>query len=194
MDHAILARHGESVFSVRALVNGDTAVAGPLTPAGEEEARRLGEAIAADAIELCVTSEFERTRQTADVALAGRDIPRLVIPELNDPRYGSFEGGALEDYRAWAHAHASDDAPPGGGESRRTIVERYARGFRIVVERPEETVLVVAHSLPIAYVLAGGVPGAIVPLVELATPYRFTGEELEGAVEALESWLAAPTW
>ncbi len=71
---------------------------------------------------------------------------------------------------------------------------RYARGFRMVVERPEETVLVVAHSLPIAYVLAGGVPGAIVPLVGLATPYRFTADELGTAVDALETWLAAPTW
>ena len=194
MEHAILARHGESVFSARALVNGDTAVAGPLTPDGEEEARRLGEAIAADRIDLCVTSEFERTLQTADLALAGRDIPRLVVPELNDPRYGSFEGGALAEYRAWAHANGSGEAPPGGGESRRAIVERYARGFRIVVGRPEETVLVVAHSLPIAYVLARGVPSAIVPLVELATPYRFTADELASAVEALESWLAAPTW
>lgn len=194
MEHAILARHGESVFSARALVNGDTAVAGPLTPDGVEEARRLGEAIASDSIDICVTSEFERTRETADVALAGRDVPRLVVPELNDPRYGSFEGGALADYRAWAHAHASGEAPPGGGESRQAIVERYARGFRKVVEREEETVLVVAHSLPIAYVLAGGVPGAIVPLVELATPYRFTADELGAAVEALETWLAGPTW
>jgi len=194
VEQAILARHGESVFSARALVNGDLAVAGPLTPDGEEEARRLGEAIAADPIDLCVTSEFERTRQTADLALAGRDIPRLAVPELNDPLYGRFEGGALADYRTWAHANASGVAPPGGGESRRAIVARYARGFRIVVERPEETVLVVAHSLPIAYVLAGGVPGPIVPLVEHATAYRFTAEELLGAVEALESWLAAPTW
>ena len=54
--------------------------------------------------------------------------------------------------------------------------------------------LVVIHSLPIAYVLARGVPSAIVPLVELATPYRFTADELTGAVEALESWLASPTW
>ena len=87
MDSVILARHGESVFSARHLVNGDAAVAGPLTERGEEEARELGRAIAADRIELCVTSEFERTQQTANVALEGRDVPRLVVAELNDPRY-----------------------------------------------------------------------------------------------------------
>ena len=67
----ILARHGESVFSERQLVNGDVAVPGPLTARGEEEARALGRAIADDPIDLCVTTEFERTRQTADLALDG---------------------------------------------------------------------------------------------------------------------------
>jgi broad specificity phosphatase PhoE len=191
---AILARHGESAFSARALVNGDTAVACPLTPVGEDEARRLGVALADDSIDLCVTSEFERTRQTADLALADREVPRLVVSELNDPLYGTFEGGPLRDYRAWAHSHGSAEAPPGGGESRRELVARYARGFRLVVERPEATVLVVAHSLPIGYVLAGGVPGRIVPLVEHATAYPAPAKQLRAVVEALEAWVAAPTW
>lgn len=193
MELAILARHGESEFSARALVNGDVAVACPLTERGEEEARALGAALAGDEIDLCVTSEFERTRQTADLALAGRDVPRLVLADLNDPLYGSFEGGALAEYRAWAHAHGSGEAPE-GGESRRAIVERYARGFKAVLERPVRTVLVVGHSLPIAYVLAGGVPGAVVPLVEHATAYRLGADELAGAVEQLDAWVAAPTW
>jgi broad specificity phosphatase PhoE len=166
-------------------------VSGPLTPRGEEEARHLGEALAGERIDLCVTSELERTRQTGDLALAGRDVPRLVLAELNDPRYGGFEGGPLEDYRAWAHAHGSGDAPT-GGESRRELVERYARGYRIVLERPEETVLVVAHSLPIAYML--GEPLPRMPMVELAVAHRLSADELRSAVERLEAWLAAPTW
>ena len=112
MELAILARHGESAFSAQALVNGDAAIAGPLTSVGEEEARLLGDAISGDSIDLCVTSEFERTRQTADLALAGRDVPRLVVPELNDPLYGEFEGGSLADYRGWAHSHGSGEPPP----------------------------------------------------------------------------------
>jgi alpha-ribazole phosphatase len=197
VDSVILARHGESVFSERLLMNGEVAVPGPLTAKGEEEARSLGGEIADDAVDLCITTEFERTRQTADVALAGRDIPRLVVPELNDPRYGQFEGGSLEDYRSWAAANTSGDPPPGGGESRRHIVERYARGFRLVLARAEQCILVVAHSLPIAYVLAaldGTPPGRRVPLVEHAHPYTLAAAELERAVTLLEDWCAAPTW
>jgi broad specificity phosphatase PhoE len=197
MDSVILARHGESVFSERLLVNGEVGVPGPLTEKGEEEARGLGREIADAAIDLCVTTEFERTRQTAQVALAGRDVPRLVVPELNDPRYGRFEGGALEDYRSWAAAAASSDPVPGGGESRRHIVERYARGFRLVLARAEACILVVAHSLPIAYVLAardGATPGRRVPLVEHAHPYTLAAGELQRAVALLEGWCVEPTW
>jgi broad specificity phosphatase PhoE len=197
MDSVILARHGESVFSARQLVNGDVAVRGPLTERGEDEARGLGRAIADDSVDLCVTSEFERTRQTADVALDGRDVPRLVVPELNDPRYGRFEGGGLEEYRSWASAATSRDEVPGGGENRWNILDRYVRGFRQVLARAEESVLVVIHSLPIAYVLAahdGDLPAQRVPLVAHAHPYRFTHAELDAAVTLLEEWCAAPTW
>ena len=197
MEAVILARHGESIFSARQLVNGEVGVAGPLTQRGEDEARSLGRAIAADPVDLCATSEFERTRQTADLALAGRDVPRLVVPELNDPRYGRFEGGALEEYRSWASGAASRDDVPGGGESRWSIVDRYTRGFRRILERAEQTVLVVIHSLPIAYVLAArsrAVPAPRVPLVEHAHPYRFPTADLEAAVALLEEWCAAPTW
>ncbi len=197
MEAVILARHGESVFSERLLVNGKSAVAGPLTPRGMEEAEELGRALAEDAIDLCVTTEFERTRQTADLALAGRDIPRLVVPELNDPLYGDYEGGALEDYRTWADGAASSDAAPGGGEARRHIVERYVRGLGLVLSRAEARALVVAHSLPIGYVLAaldGAAPARRVPLVRHAHPYRLAAEELEGAVAVLENWCASPTW
>lgn len=194
MEIAILARHGESEFSARSLVNGDVAVSCPLTPRGEAEARRLGEALAGEPVDLCVVSELERTRLTADVALAGREVPRLVVPELNDPRYGVFEGGPLDEYRTWARSHGSSELPPGGGESRRGIVERYARGFRRVLERPEPTVLAVIHSLPIAYVLSGGTPSRLVPVVEHAVAHRLSSAELQEAVERLEAWVAAPSW
>ena len=197
MERLILARHGESVFSARLLVNGDLAVPGPLTPRGREEAEALGRALEREPIDLCATSEFERTRETADVALAGRDIPRLVVAELNDPLYGSSDGGALEDYRGWAASVGSDAAAPGGGESRHGIVARYTRGFRVLRERDEPAVLAVVHSLPIAYLLAarqGDPPGRRVPLVEHAHPYPFAAGDLDRTLEVLGSWLEAPTW
>jgi broad specificity phosphatase PhoE len=197
MERAILARHGESVFSVRGVLNGDLTVAGGLTRAGVRQARRLGEQVRGEPIGLCVTSELERARVTADEALRGRDVPRLVLPDLNDPLYGRFEGARLDEFRDWASTAPSSEAPGPGGESRRAIVARYARAYRLLLGRVEETILVVAHSLPIAYALGakdGVEPASRVPLADYATPYPFDAAELERAVDLLERWLAAPSW
>jgi phosphoserine phosphatase len=189
---AILVRHAESEFSVRAAVSSDPGIACPLTEAGAEQARELGRRLAPEPVDVCFVTELERTRQTAELALDGRPVPIVVVPELNDPRAGSFEGGTLEDFRAWAWAHGSADEPPGGGESRLAVARRLALGYRRVLERPEPTVLVVGHALPMAYLLGGPTPR--IDLLEYARPYRLGRDELDAAVERLEAWAAAPTW
>ena len=197
MRTAILARHGESEMNTQDALNGSVDAAIRLTPAGEEQARRLGEELAAGRIGLCVTSTLARTRQTAELALAGRDVPTEAWPELNDPRYGAFEGGPFQAYRDWAWAHGSADEPPGGGESRHSIVTRYAAAFRRLLERPEDVVLVVAHSLPLASVLGavdGADPARRMQLIDYATAHRLDAAALGTAVARLEAWCAAPTW
>ena len=197
MERAILVRHGESELSARGAVSGDPRVAVPLTPEGERQARRLAGRLANERIDLCVVTQFERTRRTAELALDGRRVAIEVWPDLDDPRAGEFEGGPLDSYREWAWAHGSQDEPPGGGESRLAVVTRYARGFRRLLERPEATILAVLHSLPLAYALGavrGEAPLPRVDLVEYAQPHRLSATDLRRAVERLEQWCAAPTW
>ena len=197
MDEVILARHGESEFSVVGTVNGDPTVAGPLTATGEEQARRLGERLAEVDIDLCATSEFERAQRTADLALAGRDVPRLVVPELNDVRFGDFEGGTLADYRTWAAANEPTTEAPGGGESRAATVTRYVRAYRTILARPERTVLVVAHGLPIRYILNAleeTAPAPLVEQVDYAEPYVLDRPQFERATDLLDRWATRPAW
>jgi broad specificity phosphatase PhoE len=194
---AILARHGESEYSAYGRLNGDIAVPVALTQRGIREASALGEALEQDPLDLCVTSEFQRARETADIALEGRDVPRRVDPRLNDPLIGRYEGTGIEEYRAWASSSPSSAAPEPDGESRLAIVQRYAAAFRDLLARPEKTILVVCHSLPVSYALGareGTPPGARVPLAEHAKPYPFTAAELEAATALLEQWAASPTW
>jgi broad specificity phosphatase PhoE len=197
MERALLVRHGESVFGERGLATAEVDVRCPLSERGAAQARALAEDISGEDIDLCVTSELERTRQTADIALAQRPVRRIVLAELNDPLYGSYEGGPIDAYLEWAHANDSVTEPPGGGEGRRTIVARYAAGFRKILDRPERAIFVVAHSLPIAYVqmaLAGRDPDPHVPVVEYATTYAVSDAELRRAIGRLETWCEAPTW
>jgi broad specificity phosphatase PhoE len=197
MERAIFVRHGESEYSARELVNGDPAVAVGLTDEGREQARLLGERLASEPIDLCVVTEFGRTHETADLALDGRDVPRIVVRDLNDPFYGEFEGKSLADYREWAVTHGPLDIPPGDGEARAVIAERYARAFRLLVDRPEETILVVCHSLPIAFALAaadGRRPSAKMPLITPAEPHILYEPSLREAVEHIEEWVRDPVY
>ncbi len=197
MKTAILVRHGESVLSLRGDVNGNPEVACPLTDAGREQARALGEALAGQPIDLCVTSAMERARETADIAFARRDLPRLALPELNDIHFGRFEGGPLSEYRAWARGQDPSVPAPGGGESRADTVRRYVRAFRAILDRPEQTILVIAHSLPIRYVLNAAAKRDPAPLIEqvgYAEPHRLERDEFRAAVERLERWVAQPSW
>jgi broad specificity phosphatase PhoE len=197
MERALFVRHGESEFSAKALVNGVPSLACGLTEVGRQQARQLGERLQGEPIGLCVVTEFPRTTETADLVLGDRDVPRLVLPELNDPFYGDFEGKALADYRAWAASHGPEDAPPGGGETRLAIASRYIRGFRILVDRPESTLLVVCHSLPIAFAVAaadGRAPRAKMPLITYAEPHILYADGLTRAVERLEAWIRNPVY
>src|SRR5579862_6048657 len=130
MERVIFARHGESAYSVLGLMNGDPSVPVGLTEAGIEQAQRLGDGLRGTPLDLVVTSALPRTIATADVALGGREVPRLLLAELNDPNYGDFEGKHLDDYRGWAQSVAATTPSPGGGESRVEIVSRYTRAFR----------------------------------------------------------------
>jgi broad specificity phosphatase PhoE len=197
VDAVILARHGESELSIVGRTNGDPSTPCALTETGHEQARRLGHLLRSDEVDLCVVSEFQRAQETADLALEGREVPRLVLPELNDIRFGDFEGHALTEYRAWAHAHGPEEPAPGGGDSRAETVRRYIRAYRTILARSEETILVVAHGLPVRYVLdavAGRDPAPTVEQVPYAEPFRLTGEELTAAVERLEAWTERPAW
>jgi broad specificity phosphatase PhoE len=197
VERVVLTRHGESTFSVRETMNGDPAVSGPLTEAGEEQARKLGKALAGERIDLCATSEFERAQQTADLVLAGRNVPRLVVPELNDIRVGDFEGKLLGDYRAWAATASPLADAPGGGESRAAAAARYARAYRTLLARPEPTILVVAHGLPIRYVLLAAAdedPTTTIAPVKYAVPHRLGAADLERAVARLERWARDPVF
>ena len=113
MEALLLARHGFAGSNrdgaASCSVPGDG-----LTPEGVEQARALGAALADEPIDLGVASELARTQETLELALAGRDVARLVVPELNEIDFGGFDGGQLVEYRAWAAAHPPDLGAPGG--------------------------------------------------------------------------------
>jgi len=185
----LLARHAHSTLNVENRVNGDPQVAVPLTEDGREEARQLGRRLAALPLDVCVHTRFGRTRETADCILEGRDVAVVVEPLLDDIDVGDLEGSTIEDYRAWKRDHTRADPFP-GGESLDDAARRYARAFRKLLERPEQSVLVVCHEIPIRYAVnaAAGSDELDGPehAIPNAAPYLFDEAALARAAQQIE--------
>lgn len=197
MERAILARHGESVLGAEGRLNGDPTVDNGLTGEGEAQARALAAALVDVDIELGVASEFPRTRSTLALALAGRDVPTLVLPELNEIRFGRWEGGPFDGYLEWAWNHGPEEPCPGDGETRADAVRRLTRGFRTILERRERTVLVVGHGLALRYLLdaaEGSDPAPMLEQLSLAEPISLAADDFRAALELLERWCERPVF
>jgi probable phosphoglycerate mutase len=166
-----------------------------LTPAGVEQARALGALLVETKLALAAATELSRTQETLLLALEGRDVPTVLVPELNEIDFGSFDGGALETYRAWAAAHSPSVRAPGGGESRADAAARFARGLRVLLAREEDAILLVGHALALRYVVdaaAGLVPAARMAPVPHAQPFELAREDVVRAAELLETWSDSP--
>lgn len=182
----LVVRHGQSLFNVDHIVNGDPLLDRGLSEQGIEEAERLAAQIAPVAIDVVVVSPFPRALQTANIALAGREeeVPHVVDEQLGDVRIGELEGKTLDDYRAHpAHSNRKERFP--GGESLDEAARRYADAAERLLERDERVTLVVCHEIPVRYYVnaAGGSGELDGPLhyVANAAPYVFDEHSLARA-------------
>jgi broad specificity phosphatase PhoE len=181
----LAVRHGQSLFNVDKVVNGDPTLDRGLSEQGIEEAERLATQLAALPIGLVAVSPFPRALQTANIALAGRDVRHLVDQELGDVRIGELEGESLDAYReAPAHVNRRERFP--GGESLDEAALRYAGAFERLLARDEPVTLVVCHEIPVRYLVncAAGSSELDGPLhyVANAAPYLFDEQSLRRAV------------
>jgi probable phosphoglycerate mutase len=185
----VLTRHAHSVLNLEGRVNGDPSVPAPLSEQGRAQGAQLNDQLRSLGFELCVHTRFPRTRETAELALAGLDVPRIVEPLLDDVDVGSLDGEPIAEYRAWKRSHARDEPFP-EGESLDDAARRYAAAYRRLLERPEERILVVTHEIPIRYALnaADGSDELDGPehAIPNATPYLFDETSLARAAAGIE--------
>jgi broad specificity phosphatase PhoE len=183
----LFARHAETVYNINGLVSGDPGNgACVLSGSGVRQARSLARDLATAQLDLCVTSEFVRTRETADLVLGRRNVGRLELPELNELAVGEFEGMPAGEFDAWMGTHGGFAAVPPGGESWEQALVRWRRAYDVIAARPEERVLVIAHQTPLAVLFraldtdyeTGGI-------ICHAVPYPVRREELLKAIPLL---------
>jgi 2,3-bisphosphoglycerate-dependent phosphoglycerate mutase len=124
MPELILLRHGESQWNLENRFTGWVDV--PLSPRGEDEARKAGEKLRGHRIDKLYISVLARAIETARIALAVAGIGPLPTERdaaLNERKYGDLQGlnkaeaaqrfGA-EQVHLWRRSY---DVRPPGGES-----------------------------------------------------------------------------
>lgn len=151
----LLIRHGEANGNRELRYLGATDA--PLTTSGEEQARRLAEALSAAPLRALYTSPLLRARATAEaVALAhGSPVAPEIEERLREQDYGVWEGLTFAEAHARApQAHAdwergAVDAPP-DGESLTLLRERSVACASALAERHAgEVIALVSHVGPI---------------------------------------------
>ncbi len=90
-----LLRHGQTDWNKRGIIQGryDT----PLNDTGREQAQKAHNELLGIPLDRCYCSPLSRAKETAQIALAGRDIPFVYDDRLVEMAYGDYEG---TDWRA----------------------------------------------------------------------------------------------
>jgi probable phosphoglycerate mutase len=165
----ILIRHGETAWNAERRLQGHLDI--PLNPEGERQAKLLAEALAPEPIDLIVSSDLQRARQTAQAVATLRNMPVHVEPGLRERCYGGFEGllyAEIEqrfpaDFAAW-QARDIDAILPDGKNCGETFRQFYTRAtgaiLALAAAHPGGTLALVAHGgvLECAYRMALGLP------------------------------------
>lgn len=169
-------RHGRTLFNERRIIQGW--IDSPLTPEGEEQARRVGRYARAAGIRFdhAYASTLARTHQTLELIC---DMPFGRVPDLREWSFGEFEGErvALMPPRPWG-----DFFKQFGGEGEAEFSDRVNGALAEIMRRPgHERVLVVSHGSASLTFMQRWCGPAGVHLVDVPgncsiARYRFDGE------------------
>jgi len=149
----LLVRHGETPWNAEGRYQGQTDI--PLSPVGEEQARKLGARLAGVPITRAVASPLARARRTAECALGESRAGMLAIdPGLSEIAHGTWEGKLAheiessdgERFAAWRGTPHTVLMP--GGESLEHVIDRAWPALERACAGlgDGDTVLLVAHD------------------------------------------------
>jgi probable phosphoglycerate mutase len=161
MIHLCIVRHGETDWNAERRLQGQADIA--LNAVGRAQAVAMRESLRALAFAAAYSSDLERARRTADIALAGSGLAVLPAPTFRERDYGRYQGltadEAARDHPAMHALHQARDPHYAyeTGESLTAFAARIAAGLRELAARHAgEQVLLFTHGgvLDIIYRLA----------------------------------------
>jgi len=148
-----ILRHGRTDWNDRKRLQGQTDI--PLNETGRVMAREAAARCADIPFDICFSSPLSRAKETAEILLAGRDVPIYCDERLKEMAFGEYEGTA-ECFRIpdcpintfFFHPEKYLEAVP-GGENVNELLERTGAFYREVAVpllAEGKNVLVVGHG------------------------------------------------
>ncbi len=156
----LLIRHGETAWNAVRRLQGHIDI--PLNAEGERQAGALAQALVAEPVDVIVSSDLQRARQTAQAVAAQtagqhRAAPVQIDANLRERCYGVFEGMLYTeveqqypaDFALW-QARDIDAVMPPGERVAESFRQFYARATSAISEwaerHPGKTIAIVAHG------------------------------------------------
>lgn len=156
----LLCRHGQTEFNASARFQGQLDT--PLSELGRRQAELLRRRLADEPIDAAYASDLARARETAETALAGREVPLRFDQRLREVAFGRWEGLTFAQIKE----RFPDDvvgrdrdrvhfAMP-GGESLAQLAARVKVFLtHILPDHAGQTLLVVSHGGTVNAIISG---------------------------------------
>lgn len=148
-------RHGRTEFNRDGIIQGGR-VDSPLAEESVWQVEDTARALAGVDFSRCYTSPLGRARQTAEIILAGRDVPIKPLDALREFDFGTIDGKPHQRYGArFAWCYLRQDFSSVGGETGAQVRARVRQAFQTMYDESTdgETMLVTAHGALMRYVL-----------------------------------------
>lgn len=150
-----IVRHGETDWNRERRVQGHSDI--PLNEYGIHLAEQTAEGMKDIPLDMAYTSPLMRARQTAEILLAGRDIPILESEEIQELGFGIYEGMCCSGEHKTAESEVfkrfftdtGHYVPAEGGESVQALMERTGKFLKELcadVKLREKQILVSTHG------------------------------------------------
>ena len=158
-----LVRHGETDLNKKRILQGQTN--SELNDYGRKLARLTAEGLKEVAFDLAFTSPLRRAKETAQIILAGRKIPLLEEPRIQEISFGEYEGLCYTG----EHRNLPDETflnffekpeeyrMPPGGESFEAVIKRTGEFLAELLKTKEyadKTILISTHGCALKALLA----------------------------------------
>ena len=133
-----LIRHGETVDNALQIMQGQTQ--GELNEQGREQARQVAQRLAAQPVDVFISSDLRRAIQTAEIIAAPHNMPVIHTPLLRERDWGSFTGRFIPDLKG--------EVWPDDIESESALLQRASDFLQYVTTTyPGKRVVAVGHGI-----------------------------------------------